>query len=156
MVVYYVMTGMAVAADFEFYRLSAYAKSLVPIERQLYLEKLSKLGCDDPYLFPPDVWKSTQLPNIDEHDVFRHLIAKHSKKTGFELRAYKAIRDAEEYVHGRWVKDVFGAKLNNGVTIVSTIRVTHSQGIRKTMLNLWSAIARDSSIISSRCDCVAG
>ena len=146
---------MANAEDFEFFRLSAYAKSLVSSEKQLYLEKLSKLGCDDPYLFPSDVWKSSQLPNIDEYDVFQHLIAKHSNRTGLELRAYKAIRDAEQYVHGRWVKDVFGAKLNNGITIVST-RVHHSQGIRKTMCNPWSAIASDNSIISSHCACAAG
>ena len=57
------MAASAATADFEFefYRLSAYARSLVPCERNLYLQKLNALNCDDPYLFPPDLWKTDGL-----------------------------------------------------------------------------------------------
>ena len=134
--------------------MSAYARSLVPYERNLYLQKLNALNCDDPYLFPPDLWKTDGLPNITEEDVFQHLIAKHST-SGMELGAYKAIRDAEVYVEGGWVKDVFYVKLSNG-TVIVTSRVHHSQAARKPFLNPWSAITIDNSIISSHCDCAAG
>lgn len=151
------MTGMSAeaGAEFELFRLSSYAKSLVPNERDLYVRKLAEIDCDDPYVFPPDVWKTRQLPNINEHDVFNHLIAKHSETSGLEIRAYKAIRDAEQYVTSGWVKDVYSAKLTNNI-VITTTRVHHSQAIRKTLCNPWSAIANDNSIISSHCDCAAG
>ena len=63
------------AVDFEFYRLSPYAKSLVEIERQFYLEKLENPDCDALYLFPSDIWKTTKLQDINEYDVLQHLIA---------------------------------------------------------------------------------
>ena len=72
-----------------------------------------------------------------------------------ELGAYKAIRDAEVYVEGGWVKDLFYVKLSNG-TVIVTSRVHHSRAARKPFLNPWPAIATDNSIISSHCDCAAG
>ena len=46
----------------ELYSLSSYAKNLVHSERQLYVVKLATIDCDDPYLFPVDVWKTDGLP----------------------------------------------------------------------------------------------
>lgn len=84
---------MSSVVDFEFYRLSPYAKSLVPEERQLYIEKLAVLNSDDPYLFPVESWKNTGLPEINENDVFQYLISKHSALVpGLQMSAYKAIR----------------------------------------------------------------
>lgn len=150
-----VMAGFATNQTIELYRLSPYAKGLVPKEQKKYIEKLVTLDCDDPYLFPSELWKSNELPNINENDVFQYCVAKHSKHSGLQLSAYKAIRDAEQYVTYGWVKDVFSEKLPNSVVIV-TCRVHHSQSIRKLLLNPWAAIARDLSIICSSCDCEAG
>ncbi|KZS21144.1 Uncharacterized protein APZ42_011999, partial [Daphnia magna] len=90
-----------------------------------------------------------------EHDVFQYCVAKHSKSTGLQLCAYKAIRDAEQYVSCGWVKDIFRVTLSNSIVIVSC-RVHHSQSIRKSLLNPWAAIKNDMSIICSSCDCEAG
>ena len=66
--------------------------------------------------------------------------------TGLQLSAYKAIRDAEQYVNCGWVNDIFRVTLSNSIVIVSC-RVHHSQSIRKSLLNPWAAIKSDMSII---------
>ena len=137
-----------VVETFELYTLSPYAKDLVARERQLYIAKLVSLDCDDPYIFPADLWKVDGLPNIREEDVFAYFIAKHSEYSGKQVGAYKAIRDAEDYVKGEWMKTVFCTKLHSGTLIVTT-RVKHSQHRRKSLLNPWAAVAADDSIISS-------
>ena len=100
------------------------------------------------------MWKTDGLPNINEEDVIAYFIAKHSD-AGKQIGAYKATRDGEQYVESGWVRNAFCAKLQNGIVIV-TARVHHSQSIRKSLLNPWAAIAKDNSIISSHCDCIAG
>ena len=39
--------------------------------------------------------------------------------TGLQLSAYKAIRDAEQYVNCGWVNDIFRVTLRNSIVIVS-------------------------------------
>lgn len=98
------------------------------------LKKLAVLKSDDPYLFPVELSKKTGLPGINENDVFQYLVAKHSElMPGFQMNAYKAIRNAEQYVTSGWVKEVFCIKLQSGITILST-RVHHSQAINKTFV----------------------
>ena len=41
----------------ELYSLSSYAKNLVHSEHQLNVAKLATIDCDNPYLFPVDVYK---------------------------------------------------------------------------------------------------
>ncbi|KAK4037939.1 hypothetical protein OUZ56_029962 [Daphnia magna] len=80
---------------------------------------VENLDCDsdDSYLFPLELWKSSGFPNLSEHDVFQYCVAKHSKSTGLQLCAYKAIRDAEQYVSCGWLtlkdrKSILSAIMN--------------------------------------------
>ena len=59
-----------VVETFDLYTLSPFAKNLVARECQLYIAKSVSLDCDDPFIFPADLWKADGLPNMTEEDVF--------------------------------------------------------------------------------------
>ena len=111
----FLATDMATSQSIELYRLSPCCKALVPNERKLYIEKLIAIDSDDPHIFPSELWKSSGFPNLSEHDVFQYCIAKHSKSTGLQLSACKAIRDASIIIVEDNTSAIFMSEIDNSV-----------------------------------------
>ncbi|KZS03336.1 Uncharacterized protein APZ42_033965, partial [Daphnia magna] len=145
------------------FQLSDYAKGLVGVEKEFYLEKLTKCNIDYPYYIPKEHWvcdpsiiEKISPRQLSEHDVYMYLIARRSQDTGLQLKAMKTIQTANFMVSNGWVSKLCAIKLRHGAVIFKG-NVRHSMSFNsKKDLCTWVAIHENASVMAGHCTCTVG
>lgn len=140
-------------------KLSEFAQSLIPEERNLYCSKLKELNCCDPLSIPLDVYKSKQLkkvlPPIEHDHLVLYLVLEQNGSTGERFEAYKNINNSVQYVDNTFCDQLLAFPLPSGVVIIRS-HVTHSQTLVTKPATPWAALQSDGKVVVGYCNCVSG
>ena len=135
--------------------LHEYAKCLPGDTRKRYIEKISKIDFNDPYLYRSNEldYNSDMLPNVTYPDIVNYLLFAPSPMTGDELKCYKSM-EAYNYFLSGFVRKV-GCKLFGELLLVVGT-VSHSQKLSAKPPQPWLIIEKKGKVISAHCNCMAG
>ncbi|KAK4024683.1 hypothetical protein OUZ56_010105 [Daphnia magna] len=145
------------------FQLSDYAKGLVGVDRQTYLDKLMKCNIDCPYFIPKEHWvvdpaiiQKISPRQLTEHEVYINLIVRRSNDTVLQLKAMKTIETANFMVANRWVSKLCAIRLTHGAAIFKA-NVRHSMSFNsKKDLCTWAAVHDNSTVMAAHCNCTVG
>ncbi|XP_058838820.1 uncharacterized protein LOC131694265 [Topomyia yanbarensis] len=130
--------------------LSMYATGLSADHLQRYLDKISVIGNQDPYLLN---MKSSHLPEtICYESIIDYALFKQSAYSGQFFQCFKAVEAKKRFESGM-VKLVEGAPLGEFYAVRG--KVMHSMSLNDPCLTPW-LIVKGRDVISAHCDCIAG
>ena len=137
---------------------SEYLKVLLrenPTVAERYRLKLKMINNEDPFtLNNQDLDYSTDLlPPVTYLDIVAYLTLTHSFYTKQQMKAYKSLQSYKYFEAGFVLKA--GTKLINDLCIFVG-QVKHSQKASQKAFNVWSIIAKDGSVLTAHCTCMAG
>ena len=138
---------------------SEYFNSLDYAARQRYIEKLHINGVQlpDPYEIPDSLWSEdlTKWPNLEFGDIYSYLIDSKGRYTKESLKAYKSLQAYNYFINGHvctvFHLDVVLMKLN-----VLKARLNPSQKVPDKNHEARVVVAKDGSVVTAHCKCMAG
>ena len=136
-------------------KLSNYAKCLAKNVRERYIEKLSKINFEDPYLINIEktINDTDEHPSITYPDIVNYLLFAPSPYTAEQLKCFKSLEGYNQFVNG-WVRNVYQKRYDK--LFLVKCRVMHSQKLSETPLTPWVICTKSGQILSAHCDCMAG
>lgn len=143
------------------FQLSDYAKGLVGVDKQTYLDKLMKCNIHLRYYFiPKEHWvvdpatiETISPQQLTGHEVYIHLIARRSNDTGLQLKAMKTIETANFMVANRWVSKLCAIRLTHGAVIFKA-NARHSISFNsKRDLCTWATVHENCTVMAAHCNC---
>lgn len=142
------------------YKLSDFAKSLVPEERDRYCKTLKELKCHDPLAIDLNLYKSENelknvIPPISKAHLILYLIVGRNGTDGEKVEAFKNLLTSPQYLTNTFADKLLAFVLPNGIVLFRT-HVTHSQTLSVRPATPWVALNSDGKVIVGYCDCVAG
>ena len=129
-----------------------------------YLEKISIIGGQDPYVIPDVEWSTNpdMFPSLSYIDIVNYLVLGSSPFYSMvEFKNYKSLEAYDRFLSG-WVQkvQVFATSCNveGSILNMSVVRakVNHSQRLSESPVACWIILKEDGCIMSCHCTCMAG
>jgi hypothetical protein len=102
--------------------LSTYVSSLDERSKQRYTDKISSIGCIDPYVIPPNQFSDDddKLPPLEFGDLFTYLVITRSAYTNEQMKSYKGLEAYNHFTSG-WVRERAAKEIKNKILVIAKV-----------------------------------